>query len=174
MDRTLTNPKPLRRLPHRSIVLNNIVGNLDCTFLNIIFQKGTPQNTFLHCMKYSEGLWLHKNSYIYSSLSPSQTSHFKISDRGFSARFPDVLSLLWNPGILIRLWNGIFPFPILHDLFINWNAFSLFRRIPDCSASSLFFLTATSHTPVAKKSNIFITERTSPNNAMGYFLAPSA
>ena len=56
MYRTLTNPKLLRRLPHRGIVLNNIVGNVHCTLFNIVLQEKTPQNTFLHCMKYSEGL----------------------------------------------------------------------------------------------------------------------
>ena len=56
MYRTLTYPKLLRRLPHRGIVLNNIIGNVHRTLFDIIFQKETPQNTFLHCMKWSEGL----------------------------------------------------------------------------------------------------------------------
>ena len=44
------------RLFPRSIILNDIIGNLNCTLLNILFQKETPQNTFLHCMKCFEGL----------------------------------------------------------------------------------------------------------------------
>ena len=56
MYRTLTDPKLFRRLPYRRIVFNNIVGNIDCAFLDIIFQRKSPQNTFLHCMKYFEGI----------------------------------------------------------------------------------------------------------------------
>ena len=56
MYRTLTNPKLLRRLPHRGIVFNNIIGNIHRTLFDIILQEKTPQNIFLHCMKYSEGV----------------------------------------------------------------------------------------------------------------------
>ena len=56
MHRRFANPKLLRRLPNGSIVINNIISNIDCSFLNIILQKKTPQNTFLHCMKCPEGL----------------------------------------------------------------------------------------------------------------------
>lgn len=38
MYRTLTDAKLLRRLPDCSVVLNNIRGNVDCSFFDIIFQ----------------------------------------------------------------------------------------------------------------------------------------
>ena len=57
MYRRLANPKLLRRLPDGGIVFDNIISNINCSFLNIILQKKSPQNTFLHCMKCSGGLW---------------------------------------------------------------------------------------------------------------------
>lgn len=43
MYRTLTNSKLIRRLSNRSIVLNNIFGYLHSSFLNIAFQKNSPE-----------------------------------------------------------------------------------------------------------------------------------
>ena len=63
VDCGLRNSERLCRLSHRRIVFNNIVGNIDCAFLDIIFQRKSPQNTFLHCMRGWEGLWL---LYLYS------------------------------------------------------------------------------------------------------------
>ena len=39
---TLTNPKRLRRLPHRCLILNDIICNLYCPFLDIILHLFTP------------------------------------------------------------------------------------------------------------------------------------
>ena len=44
MYRTLADPKPLRRLPHRRAVLYNIICNLHGSLFNIIFQKNPPAN----------------------------------------------------------------------------------------------------------------------------------
>ena len=38
MYRTLTHPKLFRSLPDRRVVLNNIRGNVDCSFFDIILQ----------------------------------------------------------------------------------------------------------------------------------------
>ena len=46
MYRTLTNPKFLRRLPHRSLCLYNILCNLNRPFFDIIFQGKIPRT---HC-----------------------------------------------------------------------------------------------------------------------------
>ena len=56
MYRALADAEGLRCLPHCGIMVDDIVSNGDRSFLNIILQEVTPQNTFLHCMKYSEGL----------------------------------------------------------------------------------------------------------------------
>ena len=48
--------KSLGSLTYSGIMVDDIVSNGDRSFLNIILQEVTPQNTFLHCMKYSEGL----------------------------------------------------------------------------------------------------------------------
>lgn len=39
MYRTLTYPKRHRRLPHRRLIFNNIISNLNRSLLNIIFHK---------------------------------------------------------------------------------------------------------------------------------------
>ena len=52
----LTDSKFLRCLTYRCICLNDITGDFHCPFFDIIFQKETPQNTFLQFMKYFEGL----------------------------------------------------------------------------------------------------------------------
>ena len=44
MYRTLADPEPLRRLPHRRIILYNIICNLHGSLLNIILQKNPPAN----------------------------------------------------------------------------------------------------------------------------------
>ena len=46
MYRTLTNPKFLRRLPHRSLCFYNILCNLNRPFFDIIFQGKIPRT---HC-----------------------------------------------------------------------------------------------------------------------------
>ena len=51
VDCGLRNPKLLCGLSYGRIVFNNIIGNIDCSFLDIIFQRKTPRNTFLHCMR---------------------------------------------------------------------------------------------------------------------------
>ena len=81
MYRTLTDPKLFRSLPYCRIVFNNIVGNIDCAFLDIIFQRKSPQNTFLHCMKCSKGLWLFVNSVApkFSYLSPHKFASILIA-----------------------------------------------------------------------------------------------
>ena len=52
----LTDSKFLRCLTYRCICLNDITGDFHCPFFDIIFQKETPQNTFLQFMKYFERL----------------------------------------------------------------------------------------------------------------------
>lgn len=54
---TIANSKLLHRMPHHGIIFNNIIGNVHHTFFNIVLQEKTPQNTFLHYLKYSERLW---------------------------------------------------------------------------------------------------------------------
>ena len=44
MYRTFADPEPLRRLPHRRIILYNIICNLHGSLLNIILQKNPPAN----------------------------------------------------------------------------------------------------------------------------------
>ena len=44
MYRTLTDPEPLRRLPHSRVILYDIISNLHGSFLNVIFQKNPPAN----------------------------------------------------------------------------------------------------------------------------------
>ena len=44
MYRTLTDPEPLRRLPHSRAILYYIFSNLHGSFLNILFQKNPPAN----------------------------------------------------------------------------------------------------------------------------------
>ena len=46
----------LRCLSHRGVVVDDIVGYPYSSFFNIVFQRKTPQYTFLQCMKVSEGL----------------------------------------------------------------------------------------------------------------------
>ena len=57
MDRALAYPKFLRRLPHRGIVVYDVIGNGNGPLFDIILQKKTPQNSFLQSMKNSEGLY---------------------------------------------------------------------------------------------------------------------
>lgn len=54
MYHRLRDSKLLHSLSHRSIIRGDTIGNPDCTFLNILFQKETSQNTILHCMKCCE------------------------------------------------------------------------------------------------------------------------
>ena len=56
MYRALTNAEGLGSLPHRGVVVDDIVGYPYSSFFNIVFQRKTPQDTFLQCMKVSEGL----------------------------------------------------------------------------------------------------------------------
>ena len=41
---------------YRGIVVNDIARYPYSSFFNIVFQRKTPQDTFLQCMKVSEGL----------------------------------------------------------------------------------------------------------------------
>ena len=56
MDCALAYPKPFCSLTHCSVVIYNVIGNGYSPFFNIIFQRKTPQNTFVQSMKVSEGL----------------------------------------------------------------------------------------------------------------------
>lgn len=47
MYRTFTHPVRFRRLPHRGIVVDDIIGDTDGTFFDIILQRNTPQEYFL-------------------------------------------------------------------------------------------------------------------------------
>ena len=62
MYRALTDPEMLRSLSHRSIIFNNILRNLRCSLLNIIFHQNPLQYLFLHCMQ-----GIGKNDYDSSS-----------------------------------------------------------------------------------------------------------
>lgn len=44
MYRTLTDSKLLGRLPHRSVILYDIISDFHGSLLNIIFQKNPPAN----------------------------------------------------------------------------------------------------------------------------------
>ena len=46
----------LRCLPHCGVVVDDIARYPNSSFFNIVFQRKTPQDTFLQCMKVSEGL----------------------------------------------------------------------------------------------------------------------
>lgn len=50
------NAEGLGSLPHRGIVVDDIACYPNSSFFNIVFQRKTPQDTFLQCMKVSEGL----------------------------------------------------------------------------------------------------------------------
>ena len=56
MYRALRDAERFRGLPHRGVVIDDIVGYPYSSFFNIVFQRKTPQDTFLQCMKVSEGL----------------------------------------------------------------------------------------------------------------------
>ena len=56
MYRAFADAEGLRGLPHRGVMVDDIVGYPYSSFFNIVFQRKTPQDTFLQCMKVSEGL----------------------------------------------------------------------------------------------------------------------
>lgn len=56
MYRTLAYPKRLRRLPHRGVIVDNIVGDADGTLFNIILQRNTSWDIFYYCMKDFRGV----------------------------------------------------------------------------------------------------------------------
>ncbi len=56
MYRAFRDAEGFRCLPHCCIVVDDIVGYPYSSFFNIVFQRKTPQDTFLQCMKVSEGL----------------------------------------------------------------------------------------------------------------------
>ena len=56
MYRAFADAEGLGGLPHRGVVVDDIVGYPYSSFFNIVFQRKTPQDTFLQCMKVSEGL----------------------------------------------------------------------------------------------------------------------
>ena len=51
MYRTLTYPKRHRRLPHRRLIFNNIISNLNRSLLDIIFHKNPCIVCFLQSMQ---------------------------------------------------------------------------------------------------------------------------
>ena len=51
MYRTLTNPKRRRRLPHRRLIFNDIISNLNRSLFNIIFHKNPCIVCFLQSMQ---------------------------------------------------------------------------------------------------------------------------
>lgn len=55
VNRTFTYPKLLRRLPHRRVVVYDVIGDRNCPLFDIIFQKETPK-CFLHHMHANRGL----------------------------------------------------------------------------------------------------------------------
>ena len=57
MYRAFADAEGLGSLPHRGVVVDDIVGYPYSSFFNIVFQRKTPQDTFLQFMKVSEGLW---------------------------------------------------------------------------------------------------------------------
>ena len=56
MYRAFADAEGLGSLPHRGVVVDDIVGYPYSSFFNIVFQRKTPQDTFLQFMKVSEGL----------------------------------------------------------------------------------------------------------------------
>ena len=56
MYRAFADAEGLGSLPHRGVVVDDIVGYPYSSFFNIVFQRKTPQDTFLQYMKVSEGL----------------------------------------------------------------------------------------------------------------------
>ena len=56
MYRALRDAERFRCLPHRGVVVDDIARYPNSSFFNIVFQRKTPQDTFLQCMKVSEGL----------------------------------------------------------------------------------------------------------------------
>jgi len=73
----LRNPKLLRSLSDCRVIFNNIIGNIDCSFFDIFFQRNTPRNTFLHCMR---------GIFIYAKNTPLKTSFLLAnSSSGFHA-----------------------------------------------------------------------------------------
>ena len=56
MYRAFADTERFRCLPHRGVVVDDIARYPYSSFFNIVFQKKTPQDTFLQCMKVSEGL----------------------------------------------------------------------------------------------------------------------
>ena len=56
MYRAFADAKGLGGLPHCGVVVDDIVGYPYSSFFNIVFQRKTPQDTFLQCMNVAEGL----------------------------------------------------------------------------------------------------------------------
>lgn len=56
MYRAFADAEGLGSLPHRGVVVDDIARYPYSSFFNIVFQRKTPQDTFLQCMKVSEGL----------------------------------------------------------------------------------------------------------------------
>lgn len=51
MYSTLADSKCLRRLPYRCLIFNDIICDLDCPLLNIIFHTKPLRSLFLQCMQ---------------------------------------------------------------------------------------------------------------------------
>jgi len=59
------NHRSLGSLSYSSIVLNDIISDADGTLFNVILQLEIPlKNTFLQCMKYSQGVLLDTKTII--------------------------------------------------------------------------------------------------------------
>lgn len=56
MYRAFADAEGLGSLPHRGVVVDDIACYPNSSFFNIVFQRKTTQDTFLQCMKVSEGL----------------------------------------------------------------------------------------------------------------------
>ena len=56
MYRAFADAEGLGSLPYRGVVVDDIARYPYSSFFNIVFQRKTPQDTFLQCMKVSEGL----------------------------------------------------------------------------------------------------------------------
>ena len=56
VHRAFADTEGFRRLTHRGVVVDDIIGYPYSSFFNIVFQRKAPQDTFLQCMKVAEGL----------------------------------------------------------------------------------------------------------------------
>ena len=64
MYRAFADAEGLGSLPHRGVVVDDIARYPYSSFFNIVFQRKTPQDTFLQCMKVSEVMILTLSCYL--------------------------------------------------------------------------------------------------------------